>query len=352
MNIYSGSKICLIPRLSGIGGMVSFQRKLASGLMARNIEVCFDLDSKPYDAVLVIGGTRLIHSLWQVKRSGVPIIQRLDGMNWIHRVINTGWRHWLRAEYGNIILSLIRSYFADKVVYQSAFSRQWWERVKGLTNCPNEVIYNGVDLNEFSPAGPGDRPQDLKRILMVEGSLLGGYEFGLENAVKLLAKIAHSHLFNERLELMVVGKVSKSSQEKWDRWIRNNGFSEKIAINWAGIVPYDRIPSVDRSAHLLFSADINAACPNTVIEALACGTPVLSFDTGALSELVGEDGGITVSYGADPWKLESPDVPALANAALNILAETNHYQESARLRAEEKFDVEVMVDHYVDILLG
>ena len=352
MNIYSGSKICLIPRLTGIGGMVSFQRKLASGLMARNIEVCFDLNSKPYDAVLVIGGTRQIHRLWQVKRSGVPIIQRLDGMNWIHRVINTGWRHWLRAEYGNIILSLIRSYFADKVVYQSEFSRQWWERVKGETRSPNEVIYNGVDLNEFSPAGPGDRPQDFKRILMVEGSLLGGYEFGLENAVKLLAEIAHSHSLEERMELMVVGKVSRQTQGKWDRWIRENGFSEKITINWAGIVPYERIPSVDRSAHLLFSADINAACPNSVIEAMACGTPVLSFDTGALSELIGEGGGITVSYGADPWKLESPDIPALAKAASNILAENKKYQESARLRAEENFDVELMVDHYVDILLG
>jgi glycosyltransferase involved in cell wall biosynthesis len=189
-------------------------------------------------------------------------------------------------------------------------------------------------------------------MLMVEGSLLGGYEFGLENAVKLLAEIAHSHSRVERMELMIVGKVSKSSQDKWDRWIRENGFSEKITINWAGIVPYERIPSVDRSANLLFSADINAACPNSVIEAMACGTPVLSFDTGALSELIGEGGGITVSYGADPWKLESPDIPALAKAASNILAENKKYQESARLRAEENFDVELMVDHYVDILLG
>jgi glycosyltransferase involved in cell wall biosynthesis len=154
------------------------------------------------------------------------------------------------------------------------------------------------------------------------------------------------------MELMIVGKVSKSSQDKWDQWILDNGFSNEIVINWAGIVPYERIPNIDRSAHLLFSADINAACPNTVIEAMACGTPVLSFDTGALSELVGEGGGITVSYGTDPWKLESPDMPALAKGASNILAETHHYQESARLRAEENFDVELMVDHYVDILLG
>jgi glycosyltransferase involved in cell wall biosynthesis len=352
MNINTKAKICLVPRLTGIGGMVSFQSKLANGLKERNFEVVFDLNAKPYDAVLVIGGTRQIHNLWQVKRSGIRIVQRLDGMNWIHRVIKTGWRHWLRAEYGNIILSTIRSYFADKIVYQSKFSRQWWERVKGETHYPNDVIYNGVDLNEFSPVGPGDRPNDFTRLLMVEGSLLGGYEFGLENAVKLLREIAHSHHNTSQVELMIVGKVSKSIQDQWDRWIRENGDPDKVKLKWTGIVPSERIPEVDRSAHLLFSADVNAACPNTVIEALACGTPVVSFDTGALPELVGEGGGVTVSYGNNPWNLEEPDIPALAKGAEKILQDFNHFQDAARKRAETNFDVEIMVDRYIDILLG
>ncbi len=42
--------------------MVSFQRKLEQGLAECNIQVCHRLEDEPYQAVLVIGGTR---ASWQ-----------------------------------------------------------------------------------------------------------------------------------------------------------------------------------------------------------------------------------------------------------------------------------------------
>ncbi len=332
--------------------MVSFQGKLAAGLNARGIEVSFDLGDTPYDAVLVIGGTRRLYRLWQVKRSGTRIVQRLDGMNWIHRVKKTGLRHWLRAEYGNFILSSIRSSLADKIVYQSNFSRGWWERVKGVTNCPNEVIHNSVNLAEFSPGDGAHRPHEFIRLLLVEGSLLGGYEFGLENAVKLSSRLAHSHYSGQQVELMVVGKVSQATREHWENWITRHGKNGRFYINWAGSVPHSQIAEIYRSAHIYFSADINAACPNSVVEALACGTPVTAFDTGALSELLGGEGGIAVPYGGDPWRLDSPDIPALTRSVLEILNNLGHYQETARKRAESAFNLDRMVGHYLESLLG
>jgi glycosyltransferase involved in cell wall biosynthesis len=346
------SRICLIPRLSGIGGMVSFQGKLSAGLKDRGIEISYDLGDTPYDAVLVIGGTRRLHRLWQVKRSGTRIVQRLDGMNWVHRVIKTGLHHWLRAEYGNFILSSIRSSLADKIAYQSNFSRGWWERVKGITNCPHEVIHNGVDLSEFSPGDSADRPDEFIRLLLVEGSLLGGYEFGLENAVKLSLQIAHSHSSGRQVELMVVGRVSQATRDRCENWIKRDRQLGRLNINWAGPVPHNQIPGIYRSAHIFFSADINAACPNSVIEALACGTPVISFDTGALPELLGNEGGITVTYGGDPWQLDTPDIPTLTLSTLEILNNLDHYQEAARKRAESTFNLDHMVDHYLELLLG
>lgn len=348
----SRAKICLVPRLSGVGGMVSFQDKFVSGLKARNIEVCYDLGDLPYDAVLVIGGTRQLHRLYRVKRSGIPIVQRLDGMNWIHRVIDTGIRHWIRAEYGNYILGNIRSKLADRIAYQSEFSRRWWERVRGKTTIPNDVIHNGVDLTEFSPPSDQSLPEEIMRILLVEGSLLGGYEFGLENAVKITSQIAHSHKGDQIVELMVIGRVSTSTSKQWESWIATSDLNQNYQINWVGEVPHDQIAVYYRSAHIYFSADINAACPNSVIESIACGTPVGAFDTGALAELLDKSGGITVPYGGDPWQLEPPDIPALVSAFQEILENLTHYQDSARQRAESAFGLDLMVDRYLDLLLG
>ena len=346
------SKICLVPRLSGIGGMVSFQGKFAAGLRVRNIDICFDLSETPYDAVLVIGGTRQIHRLWQAKRRGIRVIQRLDGMNWIHRVKKTGWRHWLRAEYGNFMLSLIRSSFANEIVYQSIFSQQWWQRVKGDTACPNTVIYNAVELDHFSPGEAATLPGDSIRLLLVEGSLLGGYEFGLQNAIFLAVELAHSHNGDRSVELFVVGRVARVTRDHWNSWLSRAGLSDLVSIQWVGTVPHGHIAETYRKSHLLFSADINAACPNSVIEAMACGTPVLSFDTGALSELLADKGGIVVPYGGNSWELDPPDIQSLTEGALEVLNNIERYRVSAREQAKNNFDIEIMVDRYANILLG
>src|SRR5512134_3992933 len=98
------TRVCLVPRLNGVGGMVSFQHKLADGLRKRQIEVVYTLADRPYQAVLVIGGTRHLAGLWRARSQGIPVSQRLDGMNWLHRLgggRRTGVRHFLRAEYGN-----------------------------------------------------------------------------------------------------------------------------------------------------------------------------------------------------------------------------------------------------------
>ena len=343
--------ICLTPKVSGVGGMVSFRLRLAAGLSQRGVEVCEDLQDERSKAVLVIGGTRQLVELWRAKKRGARIVQRLDGMNWLHRMRRVTLRHFLRAEYGNWLLSFIRSRLADRVVYQSEFARGWWERVVGPAAVDSRVIYNGVDLSVYTPDGPGAPPADRWRILMVEGSLMGGYELGLEAAVGLSGELssrqnaAHSREDPQKVELVVVGRVSRETQVQWDR-------RSAAPIVWAGLQPSERIPELDRSAHLLYSADLNAACPNSVIEALACGLPVLSFDTGALPQMVTGDAGRVVPYGGDPWRLERPDGSALSEAALEILLDQGRFRRAARLRAEAAFGLDEMVAKYLDVLLG
>jgi glycosyltransferase involved in cell wall biosynthesis len=114
---------------------------------------------------------------------------------------------------------------------------------------------------------------------------------------------------------------------------------------------HERIPEIDRSAHVLFSADLNPACPNSVIEAMACGLPVVAFDTGALNELVLNDSGRLVPYGSDPWKIEQPDIQALANAAAGILKDQARFRKNARTQAEAALGLDKMMDDYINNLL-
>lgn len=334
--------------------MVSFRQKLEKGLKDRGFKVTDTPSDSEVRAVLVIGGTRQIPMLLRARQRGVLIVQRLDGMNWIHRLGGRGVRHYLRSEYGNMLLALIRSRMADRLVYQSAFARQWWEKERGLVEKSSTIIYNGVDLGIFFPNDRPPKVEEKVNVLLVEGSLQGGYEFGLEVACGLISEMvlqtAHSHLPVREIELTVVGKVSPESRRRTESRLRAHPSLVKTAIRWMGILPHEAIPDVDRSAHLFFSADINPACPNSVIEAMACGTPVVAFDTGALSELVGTEGGRISPYGSDPWKLGAPDVKGLALAAWDVLGSLDYYQRAARSRAEKMFDVDTMVERYIELL--
>ncbi len=353
MNAAKLSRVCLVPRPAGVGGMVSFQRRLAQGLQSLGIQVSYDLADSACEAILVIGGTRHLAQLWRARRRGAFIVQRLDGMNWLHRRLKTGLAHYLRAEYGNLLLATIRRRLADVIVYQSAFAQKWWEEVHGPAPVPGRVVYNGVDLAQYSPDGAHTRPEDRYRVLLVEGSLMGGYEIGLDVAVKLVEKLSealghsHSHINqkNHPLELMVVGRVADQVRKRWEQRC-------SIPIHWAGLVPGEQIPEVDRSAHLLYSADVNAACPNSVIEALACGLPVLAYDTGALPEMVTGDAGRVVPYGGDPWRLDLPNLQPLVEAAVDMLQNQDVYRPGARRRAEQAFSLEQMVQGYLRAFLG
>ena len=339
--LLSSKKLCVLPRISGVGGPASFQLQLVKGLASLGVEVCHDLQDIPYDAVLVVGGTRQLMGLWRVRKRGIPILQRLAGINWLHRLRRTGLRHFLRAERGNRLLATIRARLADGVVYQSQFARAWWERVYGPTPVPACVVLNGVDLEDYTPAGSGQRPSDRYRLLMIEGILGGGYEIGVEHAVGFAERLAGE--VGQSVELMVVGRVAPALRERIER-------STEVLLRWVGVVPRDRIPEIDRSAHVLYSADLNAACPNAVIEALACGLPVVAFDTGALPELVTENAGRLSPYGGDTWKLDPPDMESLVQATLEVLGDQPRFRAGARARAEACLDLKRMVVGYLTAL--
>ncbi|HKY53168.1 MAG TPA: glycosyltransferase family 4 protein [Anaerolineales bacterium] len=332
-------RICIVPRVEGLAGVASFRLKFEEGLRQRGMDVTYD-PSVGADAILVLAGTKNLFPLWKARRRGIRVVQRLDGINWVHRARWAGLRYTLRAIYGNANLSFIRRRLADHIIYQSQFIKHWWEDWYGPARMPSSIILNGVDLGRYTPDGLHERPSHLYRLLVVEGSLAGGLDSGLYHAVELSNALSHKF----KIELFVVGRVDAHTQNKLSQ-------QTSFRIKFMNTVPREHIPWLMRSSHILFSSEVNPPCPNSVIEALACGLPVVGFDTGSLSEIVQGDAGRLVSYGTNEWKLEKPDVPALAKAAVEVLEDQKRFRNSARERAEAVFGLDKMVDEYLKVLL-
>jgi glycosyltransferase involved in cell wall biosynthesis len=170
---------------------------------------------------------------------------------------------------------------------------------------------------------------------------VGGQNYGLFNAVSLASALSKKF----KIELMIVGRVDGRTKNRLKH-------QSAFRIQFMDTTPRDHIPWLMRSSHLLFSAEVNPPCPNSVIEALACGLPVVGFETGSLSELVQGDAGRLAPYGANPWRLQTPDVTTLAETAAEVLQDQPRFRKSARERAESALDVEKMVDEYLKVLLG
>ena len=332
-------RICILPRVEGFGGVTSFRLKFENGLNDRGVDVTYDLHETS-NAVLVLAGTRKLLPLWSAHRRRQRIVQRLDGINWVHRARWAGLRYIFRAIYGNANLAFIRRRLADHVIYQSGFIKGWWEDWYRAARVPSSVILNGVDLERYTPDGLHERPSGHYRLLIVEGSLTGAQNSGLFHAAELAGRLSHQH----KIELCIVGRVDGRTKTKLQR-------HTSFRVRFLDAIPREQIPWIMRSSHLLFSAEVNPPCPNSVIEALACGLPVIGFDTGSLSEIVQREAGVLAPYGANPWKLEKPNISALVNAAEEVLEDQPHFRKYAREQAELKFGLDQMVEDYLKVLL-
>jgi glycosyltransferase involved in cell wall biosynthesis len=86
-----------------------------------------------------------------------------------------------------------------------------------------------------------------------------------------------------------------------------------------------------------------------VIEAMACGLPVVYPLSGGTVELVGNEAGIGVPHPND-WERDQPPAPeALAAAVIEALADRPLYSTAARQRAVERFALEPWLDRHAEL---
>jgi len=318
------------PHPPGSGGPGSFQSRFENALKQAGWVVSYaeETPSAP-NVVMVVGGTKRLAWLWKMKRIGVPIIYRLDGINWLHRKKKVGLKRFLLAEFRNLLNKFIHAFIADYLVYQSQFVRDWWEWAAWKKAEKYSIIGNGVDLQLFKPLADHE---EGKRLLCLEGNI--DYS---PYAVELINKL--SRTLADNMPVVVYGSFEN----------RENQNKLNPAVYYRGRLGQSELPKAYRNA-IYLSLDVNAACPNTVVEALASGAPVVGFNTGALKELVGDKAGVIVDYGSDPWLLQAPNTDELSESIKKVKANYEQYSQAARQRAEAHFNIDKIFDQYMLVI--
>ena len=328
--------IGLIKHPSPIGGPGTFQAYFEKITRKRGHRVVYPEDKAQPDIVLVLPGTKKLKLLWNYKRKGAKIVHRLGGINWRHRIEECSLRIKVAAALRNQLVRLVRNHFADHIIYQSHFVREWWVELEGET-FPNSVIHNGTDCSLFTPQTQVDQKNPVS-LVVVEGSITG-----------------------DRVTLAILRSLSERLMQKGQlnaiHVFGNMAYGKELLesvprVSLHGTSPRTEIAKAYHSGSIFLSMDINAACPNAVIEAMASGLPIVGFDTGALGELVSPDAGALVPYGGNPWKGDIPDCESLATAILDVLKRREIMADAARQKAKALFNIEDVVDRYLDVMKG
>jgi glycosyltransferase involved in cell wall biosynthesis len=322
----------IFPHPPGAGGPGSFQSRFEKELVRKGYKIAYKgADVKP-DIILVVGGTKKLLWLLLMKLKGVPVIYRLDGIGWLHKKRKTSLSYYWTAELRNFLSKTIHAFIATKIVYQSQFVKDWWDKSGWRKRKDFDIIHNGVVVPESDFVQKRLLKRPTNRLVVLEGVI--DYT---PYAIDLLNELAEKLPENIQIELYGKFEHHQPDQHLHKRLI------------YKGFLKREDVYEVFTGSVYL-SLDIHPACPNTVAEALACGAPVAAFDTGSLSELVDENCGRIVDYGSNPWELSYPNVDNLINGVLQLFSDYSYFSKNAYQKAIQDYNISDMFKKYDDII--
>jgi glycosyltransferase involved in cell wall biosynthesis len=270
-------------------------------------------------SLLYLGSTWLPRDLRPLlaiaRRRRAPIVVNQDG------VAYPGWAGERTDELNRPLRQALLA--ADRVVYQSEFSKRSADLFLGEPRGAWEILHNAVDVDLFTPA---EQPPSGGPILLLGGDQTQPYR--LELALRVLASLVPRH---PDVQLLVTGRLVVSA----DPIVDELGLRGRVDL--LGEYAQKEAPELLRRAHLLLHTKVNDPCPTLVVEAMACGLPVVYPKSGGTIELVGNEAGLAVDH-PDTWELDDPPTPdALAAAVNRLVDDLPRYAAAARARAVERF---------------
>lgn len=247
----------------------------------------------------------------------------------------------------NVAYQRVRRFYKHFVSYYLALSRDLAQYLHGIIRVPSDKmlqVYNGVDTIRFHPAPDNDRATSGCPFPRAGHWLVG--TVGRMQTVKDQPTLARAFVraleiapeLRSRLRLVLIG----------DGPLRSECQAILAAAGVADLawLPGERgdVPEVMRGLDCFVLPSLAEGISNTILEAMACGLPVIATDVGGNADLV--------AAGASGDIIPAADPEAMAQAIVRFAAAPESSRamgREGRRLAEEKFSMQAMVAAYQGI---
>ncbi len=221
---------------------------------------------------------------------------------------------------------------ADAVVAVSNGLREY--AFETTPDVPIEVIPNAIELSVFTPPRQRNQAGTVRLIFVGRLNAFKNVEMLLEAASRVKANGL------DDFELQLVGEGERRSN--LERLAVEKGLTKHI--RFFGWVDRAELVELYRQADLFVTATTWEGMPNTVLEAMACGLPVVGTRASGLGELVRE--------GVNGYLVDLNDTATLADRLMALIDnpyERQRMGKESRKIAEREFAWDTIAEQYAAI---
>lgn len=286
----------------------------------------------------VVSSSRYHHTydlLRWYKRRGVKIVWNQNGSYFPHFYGEHYARKMNRRMFREMQL-------ADVVLFQSQFAKSATESLMGTFEGVSRILYNSIDTQRFVPVAPSETEiQKHHQVILMAGSHNDPYRLRLGvETLHVLHRAGDRHL-----RLKIAGNVLPHIQREVEHRIEQLKLGD--FVHFLGPYAQAMAQNVYLQGDLLLHTKYMDVCPSMVLEAMACGLPVVYSKTGGTPELVGEEAGVGVCTRESLHEQFLPEPDALADAVREVLANRERFSKGARERVVRQFDLATWMDAHL-----
>jgi len=307
----------LLPYTNYPGGPGTFIRNLTRHSDSNVSVLSGKFDVKKIDILLILT-TYNLSLLILSKLLGKKIILRLGKSRVFY--VNKNLIKSLRNSFINLSIIIIYVFFADLVIFQSEFSKKSYRYLINLKKTRYEIIYNGIS----TPSTFQYRKKVDKNIINFIHWSSGVYS---ENIQFIRSLIDSEALLSIELSFILIGSLPKDCLD-----IK----SQK------NVVYYEKLENRDLFdldfPNLVYFSMHNSANPNSVIEAMSMGIPILSIEGNPLEEILTKEIGIYIKN-----DLTSKSLNLIFDKIIN---DYEYYSKKSIARYNNEFNSKKMFDNY------